>query len=471
MKICIFVEGCYPYVVGGVSSWIQQLITNIPEHQFIIYSVNDQNSKKGKFAYKLPPNVEHVYEIFLEDVFMHEPRTKGSRLSPTIMNEFEKLIFGKNADWGPIFDYFNKNKRNVGEFLMSADFFECIKEYYRRDFSKTKFVDFTWSMRSMYLTLFHVLRQRLPKADVYHTIATGYAGILASAAKACYHKPLLLSEHGIYTREREEEIIKADWVQGYFKNLWIDYFYTLSRCTYDSADAVVALFQGAAEIQSQLSCKAEKIQIIPNGIKIEDYSALPQKSADDLSINIGAILRVTPIKDVKTLLQAFNIVKREVPNAKLYIMGPDDEDPDYARECYELLKFLGTQDVVFTGMVNVKEYIGKMDILTLSSISEGMPLVILEAMAAKKPFVSTNVGSCKELIYGRTDTLGQCGYVVPVMNAMQMASRLIELCKDADKRKAFGEAGYERAKSQYTFESFIDQYRRLYANSANVGSR
>lgn len=76
-------------------------------------------------------------------------------------------------------------------------------------------------MRSMLLPVLYLLTGRVPKADVYHAISTGYGGLLACMGGSLNHAPVLLTEHGIYTREREEEIIRAEWVVPSFKSRWI----------------------------------------------------------------------------------------------------------------------------------------------------------------------------------------------------------------------------------------------------------
>ena len=78
---------------------------------------------------------------------------------------------------------------------------------------------------------------------------------------------------------------------------------------------------------------------------------------------------MTPIKDVKTMIRAFAYAKRDVPNLKLWIMGPTEEDEEYARECFELVELMELPDVVFTGRVNVTEYLGGLDFTILTSIS------------------------------------------------------------------------------------------------------
>lgn len=90
-------------------------------------------------------------------------------------------------------------------------------------------------------------------------------------------------------------------------------------------------------------------------------------------------------------------------------MGPTDEDKKYAQECFDLVKALNVSDVEFTGRINVRDYLGKMDFTLLTSISEGQPLTILESFAAHKPVVATDVGNCRELLFGVNDGFGDSG--------------------------------------------------------------
>ena len=83
------------------------------------------------------------------------------------------------------------------------------------------------------------------------------------------------------------------------------------------------------------------------------------------------------------MIGAFGHCKRQEPRLKLWIMGSLEESEEYAQECRKMVADLNIQDVEFTGIVNIKDYIGKMDILLLTSLSEGQPLAILEGFAAK----------------------------------------------------------------------------------------
>ena len=67
MKVCIVAEGCYPYVVGGVSGWINSLIRSFPNVEFILLAIVANRSFRGKFVYELPENLTQVYEVYLDD--------------------------------------------------------------------------------------------------------------------------------------------------------------------------------------------------------------------------------------------------------------------------------------------------------------------------------------------------------------------------------------------------------------------
>ncbi len=123
---------------------------------------------------------------------------------------------------------------------------------------------------------------------------------------------------------------------------------------------------------------------------------------------------------------------------------------------------LAIPDVTFTGVVNTREYIGKMDMLVLSSLSEGQPLAILEGFAAKKPFIATNVGNCAGLLEGEFDDWGQAGYIVPIMSVSQMARAMLRMAADAKKRQEMGEIGYRRVQAFYDQSEIYRKYAQLY---------
>lgn len=466
MRVCVVAEGCYPYVVGGVSGWINSLTKSFPNVEFILLTIVSDRSLRGKFAYELPENVTEVHEVYLTDCDWYSSKTDGHRLhlNKKEFDALRSLVLDKNVDWRTLFKLFKKKKFSIDDLLMGSDFYKATLEAYNAQYSQIVFSDFLWTMRSIYLPLFLVMQTDLPKADVYHCVATGYSGILGSMAKELLECKLVVSEHGIYTREREEELIKATWVEGIYKNVWINQFKKMSKLAYEKADLVTSLYGHARKLQIELGCPEEKTMITPNGIDVHRLADISGKLAEDENmINIGAVLRVTPIKDVKTMIQAFNFAKKRQSNLKLWIMGPCDEDEEYANECYDLVAALNVQDVVFTGRVDIKEYLGRMDMTILTSISEGQPLTILESYAAHKPVIATDVGNCRELIYGEEgDDFGPAGILTHIMNVEEIANAMVDLAKKTAMRESMGEAGYKRVMAGYKLEDMKKTYEQIY---------
>lgn len=466
MRICIVAEGCYPYLVGGVSSWVHSMIKQFPDYQFVILAIVANRSFRGKFKYELPENVIEVHELYLEDYDWTGDLGRHHRAIKLKNQEYDalkSLLLNQNVDWETLIHLFTEKKFSLNDFLMGEDFFQAVLECYQIRYPEILFSDFLWTMRSMYLPLFHTLQMELPQADLYHCVATGYAGVLGSMAKIKYGCKLLISEHGIYTREREEELIRAKWVEGVYKNIWIEQFRKMSKLAYDQADLVTSLYAHAQELQMELGCPPEKTMITPNGVDEKRFENLKRPDfMEPDKIHIGAILRVTPIKDVKTMLRAFAYAKERVPNLKLWIMGPTDEDEEYARECFEMVELIGTDDVEFTGRVNVTDYMAGLDMTILTSISEGQPLTILESYAAHKPVIATDVGNCRGLIYGEDDDFGAAGILTHIMNVAEIADAMVQLAKKKNLRESMGEVGYKRLMRKYRVEDMKKTYSDIY---------
>ena len=470
MKVCMIVEGCYPYVAGGVSTWVHNFIQSFPKSEFVLLTIVSDRSVSGKFLYQLPENVTEVHELYLQDVDWNRKGWHKARLNRQEYLALRSLIMNQKVNWRVLFKLFQNSGISLDRLLMGEDFMKIVREYYDLQYSQVVFSDFLWTMRSLYLPLLFTLKMKIPKADLYHCVATGYAGVLGSMGKALHGGCLLISEHGIYTREREEELLRADWVKGAFKNIWIEQFKKMSSLAYERADLVTSLYERARELQVDLGCPMEKTMVTPNGVAVETLRNLPGKTPEDEGrINIGAILRVTPIKDVKTMIQAFAFAREREPRLKLWIMGPCDEDREYAGECFEQVEALELgEDVVFTGRIDVKDYLGRMDMTILTSISEGQPLTILESFAAHKPVIATDVGNCRGLICVEKDGFGEAGIVTHIMNVEEIAQAMVDMARNGERRRIMGENGYLRAQSRYRMEQMRQNYWKIYRDFAEI---
>lgn len=465
MRVCLICEGCYPYVPGGVSGWIQMLCSEFEDVDFTVWAIATTREEMSEYAYKIPPNVTEIRTCYLGDERFHRSRRKVE-LSRQEREVLKKLVAASEdaVDWPGILELIGKYRKRMGDVLMSQSFFEICLEEYQRQNSQKVFNHFLWNLRGIYFPLLRLLAEDIPRADIYHAVSTGYAGVMGSCAAYVHKRPFLLSEHGIYTREREEDIIRSQWVEGDFKEIWIQFFKKLSHIAYQQAQYVTTLFGVNRSLQIELNCPEEKIVLIPNGVNAEEYDVCRrEKRLTEDGFTLGAILRVVPIKDVKTMLLAFDIVKKTLPGVRLKIMGNCKESPEYYEECLELLEELGTKDVEFLGQVNVKEHLPDIDLLLLSSISEGQPLALLEGMAAEIPFVATNVGNCRALLEGEEgDGLGRAGLVVPVMNSEAMADAVIRCIRDLKMRQAMGRAGRKRVEQYYSRKAMLKAFYQLY---------
>ena len=468
MKICIISEGCYPYTVGGVSGWLHSMIQTFPKQEFVLLSIIANREQSGKFAYRLPENVTEVHEVYLEDLDWGSANKRHkSRLNKREYHALRSLLLDQEVEWSALFDYFRDNEVSINQLLMGEDFYHAVVDCYNLQYPDIVFSDFLWTMRSMYLPLFLALSTEIPKADVYHAVSTGYAGIIGSMGKHFYKSQFILSEHGIYTREREEELIKADWVQRTYKNIWIRQFKKMSKVAYDTADVVTGLYEHACELQQELGCDKNKTIITPNGIDYKKFENLPTVKPENRGfINVGAILRVAPIKDVKTMIQAFAYAKKRCQRLKLWIMGPYDEEPEYAAECFKMAEQLELSDIEFTGRINVTDYLGWMDMTILTSISEGQPLTILESFAAYVPVIATDVGNCRGLLYGEDDDFGKAGILTHIMNIEEIANAMVYMAENPEERRRMANVGYRRLIRKYKIEDMKKTYEGIYRKAA-----
>lgn len=471
MRVCIVAEGCYPYVVGGVSSWIHNLIESFPNLEFVVLAIIANRDISGKFVYEMPDNVTEVHELYLDDYLWQQKKKKirKARLNKEEYGALRSLILNQHVEWEHLFDIFADDKLSIEDILMGEDFYKIVTDCYNLKYPQIVFSDFLWTMRSIYLPLFFTLKMKIPKADLYHCIVTGYAGILGSMAKHFYGSRVIVSEHGIYTREREEELIKAEWVSGIYKDIWVEQFKKMSYHAYKRADLVTSLYEKARVLQIELGCPANKIMVTPNGIHVERFQNIPGKTEEDQGyINIGAVLRVAPIKDVKTMIQAFGYARMQNEKLRLWIMGPWEEDQEYAQECFDLVELMDIPDVIFTGRINVREYLGRMDYTILTSISEGQPLTILESFAAHKPVIATDVGNCSGLIYGEEDTFGAAGIITHIMNVDEISNAILILAENEPLRLEMGTNGYNRVMYKYKSSDMKATYQGIYMDFAKA---
>ena len=103
MRICVILEGCYPYVTGGVSSWMHQYIQAMPQHEFVVWAINADPSQNGKFRYQLPDNVVEVREVSLISQASRRDRRHDLKFSDAELGAMRELVECGKPDWDILF--------------------------------------------------------------------------------------------------------------------------------------------------------------------------------------------------------------------------------------------------------------------------------------------------------------------------------------------------------------------------------
>lgn len=481
IDVCLMLEGTYPYVSGGVSTWVHQLISSMKDIRFGIVYVAAHSDPTRTAKYELPQNVIYLNEVCLHDYALEKRAKRRPRVKDvqTLQQFYDHLFVGSVDGFEPLVPLFRGDKPcfDFQNFFSSPEVWSGLVKYYDRFAPEASFLDFFWTWRGTHLPLLQVMMAELPRARIYHAISTGYAGLLGVLAKLEYGEKFFLTEHGIYTHERMLEIAQATWIyerekMGYraekdlslFKQWWLGIFKMMSGLAYRHADRMFTLYEGNRIREMLEGANPKKISIIPNGIDVQAFEAIPREKQS--APCIGFVGRVVSIKDPKTFIQAARLVLDRIPNAQFYIIGPLTEEEEYVDECKMLVDALKLDaNIRFTGAGDVKEYYKFLDLVVLTSISEAQPYVILEAGAVGIPVVASDVGACREMLEGRGSedaAIGQSGLVTEVSDPESTADAMMKLLSDPLLYRRCADAGKVRVERYYNQDDLLSRYLNVY---------
>lgn len=465
------------------------MIEETPEIEYTLLYIGTKKELSTEYKYIIPKNVKAIQEIYLFDndlIDTREPKILGLSHDKIELLK-NSILFERDGDLQNFYRVFFQNKKtrvDPSDLFFSREIWDILIEKYEREFdydTAPSFIDYFYNWRFSNLPIFKILSVDIPRATIYHSLCTGYAGLLGCVAKINRHGSFILTEHGIYTNERKIEVSQSEWIYSnkndftarnklsYFKQWWLNKFYRLGQLSYEYADQITTLYEGNKYKQIDLGADISKISIIANGIsesKLKwniDEDQLYQKKK---KYTVALIGRVVPIKDIKTFIKAVAVTVQEITDVEFLILGPTDEDPDYYSDCQLLVSQLGLSEYIhFLGKVNLKYYYPSIDLIILSSISEGQPLVILEGFSFSIPAITTDVGSCSELIHGSTPedkALGSAGYVVPFGMSDKLGKHIMEMLKNDVRREEYGKSAYQRFKKLYQEKYSIQNYKDMY---------
>ena len=496
--VSLLLEGTYPYVSGGVSSWVHQIIRGLPEIKFQLVFLGGAPSMYGEKKYTLPDNVVRLETHYMmESGKEFKPHTRSGHSACFVDSQHVHDFFREPEKMPPpdLMKRFldcigSKDGIPVEDFLLSRAAWDSICADYHRFCKDSSFVDYFWTVRMMHAPIFKLaeIAHTLPESRIYHSVSTGYAGLLGALLHHRNKRPFVMTEHGIYTKERKIDLAQADWIKesseeqghglkggvGYIRSLWIRFFEGIGRLGYMAADPIISLYEGNRQRQIKDGAPPERTRAVPNGIDLDRFAPLRQKRAEKVPKVLGLIGRVVPIKDIKTFIRAMRGVCNRMPEAEGWVVGPTAEDPVYARECEDLVASLGLSGrVKFLGFQKVEEILPKLGLMMLTSISEAQPLVLLEGFASGLPAVATDVGSCREIIEGSSAedrAFGSAGTVVSIANPDATAEAAVALLNDEDRWRSAQVAGIKRVERFYTQRDMLENYRRIYRDAMDGNS-
>jgi glycosyltransferase involved in cell wall biosynthesis len=194
---------------------------------------------------------------------------------------------------------------------------------------------------------------------------------------------------------------------------------------------------------------AARLTTIPNGVDADYFQ--PGAGPDAGPPRVLCVARMAPDKDHDTLLEAFRLTARAIPAAELWLVG-DGPRLEKVRELARRLlpegrvKFLLPRE-------DLRPLLHQASLLVLSSKTEALPNVVLEAMAAGLPVVATRVGGVPELVVP-----GRTGWLVDPGDPPGLAAALSQVLGDPDRRRALGREGRERACREFSLETMTQRY-------------
>ena len=267
------------------------------------------------------------------------------------------------------------------------------------------------------------------KADLY-----GYL-----AAWRC-HKPVVATCH--------------NWVGG---TAALGIYNHLDRMALKKFNALAAVSDTVARRLLAFGVPAEKIKIIANGIDVKAFERaepLPLFNAKGGAV-VGMVARLDLQKGFEYLLRAARELCKTTRDLKIVIVGegPDRNAIEEMIEHYRL-----QSNVILAGQQsNMPGVYAAMDIFVLPSLNEGLPMTVLEAMAASKPVVATRVGAIPSVIKD-----GENGLLVDPKHSEGLRNAIASLLNDPERRRRLGDQAHTWVGRNYTSEAMALRYREMY---------
>lgn len=281
---------------------------------------------------------------------------------------------------------------------------------------------------------YDLLHTHNSRADVYGILAGKIAGI----------KIMMASIHGY---QRYDEVNPLFKIRGWILRSFSDRIITISNALKD----LIAENEGIdRKKMDTVYYGLEPLSLEETGRTLREEFHLDPDAP--LLVDVG---RLIPVKSHDTLIRALKRIVPSFPNLRLFIIG----DGMLKGELKELVRTLELEShVVFTGYrEDVPRFMKEADLFVFPTLGEGFGLVLLEAMAFKKPIVATRVMSIPEIVED-----GKSGLLVSPQNPEELADAILQLLSDKKRAESFGKRGFGILSSKFSVDRMIGETERIY---------
>lgn len=483
IKVLLITEGTYPYNTGGVSTWAHSLCTDVKNVDYSIYSINAVVEKTTK--YPISSSVKKIIQVPMWSPDEPFDCVDYDLKYSTILSKREHTTEEKIArEFSPIFESFINEIYSENHSVQTLDncFYEMWLFFESNDYKLTMTSESVWNsfsktikaqlspaeidavtleqltigMRWIYRFLIPIAID-VPKADISHITISGIAVLPALVLRYKYKTPMMVTEHGVFIRERLIAISAADY--SYFlKKMLINFSECITKLVYHHSEIITTVSKFNMAWEKFYGADLNKIKVIYNGVDHNFFKPLDKPEHLKIIPTVVAAARIFDLKDILTMIKTCHEVRKTIPNVQFLVYGNKDAVVEYTEECEELITELQVHNNFFLkGFHKSPEKIyAEGDISILTSISEGFPFTVLESMSCAIPVVATDVGGVSEAL---DDT---CGFICKPKNYEEIAEKVIKLLQNEQLRRYMGENGRKKIIENFTIESFITEFENTY---------
>ena len=504
VDVAIVMESTYPYLKGGVSAVVHDIITGNPDLTFGIIHITWDSHSPRKDLYGMPDNIAWVKVLYLsmeehqEDFLrarprdLHMNRRQRRELSRRILGAL--LSLAQDGQTEPLWDLISEGlsasrRYPVWAILGTREFMEAYHDM-MPDLGMSM-TDIFWCLRDFFSLAYAVLAEPVPRAQVYHAHTTGYAMLLGVNAAREHGTKVLLTEHNLYVRDTVNTLLErrldlnvrlTDYrtfdVTGR-ERMWMAWWLEMGRLCYPYAYASTYLYPRAITEANELGGDSGRAIVIPNGIVTSEFDAsyaarlaaieeIKKEGADKHLWKLVYIARVVPIKGLLDMIDSVRLMVDRGLNIHLDVCGPTEHMPSYFEQCLTRIVEQGLESVItIRGTVKVRELLPEFDLFVLPSYNEGLPVVSLETMGAGIPTVSTDVGAVRSVVEDLivTDdgqTWDPCGIIIEPGDPTVMADKVQEVISDVDLYERLSLNARGRVEAAYDLVKVNASYNKIY---------